>query len=61
MGIIRRSFVFMLGTITGIYVSQNYNVPNIKKLMDTGVAMAKDVEERYRKPKKNQDDQPGGE
>lgn len=48
-----------MGTITGIYVSQNYNVPNIKKLMDTGVAMAKDVEERYRKPKKNQDDQLG--
>lgn len=45
----------MLGTITGVYVAQNYNVPNIKKLMDNGIVMAKQVEERYRKPKKSQD------
>lgn len=27
-------FVFVLGNITGMYISQNYNIPNIKKVTD---------------------------
>ncbi|XP_057952615.1 uncharacterized protein LOC131146831 [Malania oleifera] len=55
MGIIRSSFSFILGTACGVYVAQNYNVPNIKKLANTALFMAKHVEEKYRKPKKRDD------
>ncbi|KAL7238643.1 hypothetical protein ACSBR2_004686 [Camellia fascicularis] len=56
MGVIRTTFTFMMGTVCGIYITQNYNVPNIRKLANTGLFMAKQVEESYRKPKKNKDD-----
>ncbi|KAL7583861.1 uncharacterized protein LOC111901626 [Lactuca sativa] len=56
MGIIRSSFPFMLGTVCGVYIAQNYNVPNINKLADCAVSMAKQMEQRYRKPKKPDDD-----
>ena len=26
--------VFVLGNITGIYISQNYKIPNVKKITD---------------------------
>ena len=48
--------MFMVGTVCGVYVAQNYNVPNVKKLANTCVVMAKHIEENYRKPKKNPDD-----
>lgn len=54
--IIRSSFSFILGTGFGVYVAQNYNVPNIQKLVNTGLFMAKHIEEAYRKPKKRDDD-----
>ncbi|XP_068635994.1 uncharacterized protein [Aristolochia californica] len=56
MGIIRSSFTFLLGTVCGVYVAQNYNVPNIKKLTNTGLLMAKHIEENYRKPKNKGED-----
>lgn len=56
MGIIRSSFSFIAGTVCGIYVAQNYNVPNIQKLFSTALFMAKLMEEKYRKPKKKDDD-----
>ncbi|XP_028762341.1 uncharacterized protein LOC114720777 isoform X1 [Neltuma alba] len=56
MGIIRSCFSFIAGTVCGVYLAQNYKVPNIKKLADTAMVMAKHVEEQYRKPKKGKDD-----
>ncbi|KAK1438743.1 hypothetical protein QVD17_04553 [Tagetes erecta] len=56
MGIIKSSFSFMIGTAVGIYVAQNYDVPNIHKLYKTGLVIAKHYEENYRKPKKKDDD-----
>ncbi|CAD5329000.1 unnamed protein product [Arabidopsis thaliana] len=55
MGIIRSSFSFITGTVCGIYIAQTYNVPNIKKLGHCAVSMAKQVEEKYRKPKSRDD------
>ena len=49
MGIIKKTFVFMLGTITGVYIAQNYNAPDVEKLMDIVIVIAKHVEQHYRK------------
>ncbi|XAR71811.1 hypothetical protein NMG60_11018239 [Bertholletia excelsa] len=56
MGIIRSCFSFMMGTVCGIYIAQNYNVPSVQKLANTAIFMAKLVEQSYRKPKKGDDD-----
>lgn len=52
MGIIRSSFSFIAGTVCGIYIAQNYQILNIKKLAYSAIFRAKEVEEKYRKPKK---------
>ncbi|KAI4992353.1 hypothetical protein ZWY2020_051770 [Hordeum vulgare] len=48
-------FKFLVGVGCGVYVAQNYNVPNVKKLFNTYVFLAKHVEETYRKPTKKAD------
>ncbi|PON47290.1 hypothetical protein PanWU01x14_245390 [Parasponia andersonii] len=50
MGIIRSSFCFMVGTLWGAYIAQNYDVPNIRNLANSGLFMVKHIEETYRKP-----------
>ncbi|KAF5732927.1 hypothetical protein HS088_TW17G00460 [Tripterygium wilfordii] len=52
MGLISSSFSFMLGGLCGIYIAQNYNVPSIRRLSNTGLAMAQQIEETYRRPDK---------
>lgn len=56
MGFIRNNFLFFVGTGFGIYIAQNYNVPNIKKVANEWVSKAKQIEETYRKPKRKGDD-----
>ncbi|KAJ9164056.1 hypothetical protein P3X46_023673 [Hevea brasiliensis] len=56
MGIIRSCFSLIVGTVCGVYIAQNYDVPNIKKLATSGLFMAKLIEEKYRKPKSKKDD-----
>ncbi|KAL7233974.1 hypothetical protein ACSBR1_017560 [Camellia fascicularis] len=55
MGIINSSFSFMVGTVCKIYIAQNYNVPNIRKLANIAIFMAKHIKEKYQKPKKGDD------
>jgi uncharacterized membrane protein len=56
MGLFRGSFTLLVGMGCGVYIAQNYNVPNVKKLFNTYVFLAKHIEETYRKPKKKDDD-----
>ncbi|XP_073136238.1 uncharacterized protein [Henckelia pumila] len=55
MAILRSSFAFIVGTGFGVYLAQNYKVPNIQGLVNTGLVIAKHIEENYRKPKKRGD------
>ncbi|XP_024391989.1 uncharacterized protein [Physcomitrium patens] len=50
MGLIKSTFHFAGGALVGIYVAQNYNVPQVTGLVNTGLAIAKHFEEQYRKP-----------
>ncbi|MFQ6633265.1 hypothetical protein Gotur_011979 [Gossypium turneri] len=50
MGVIRSAFSLMAGTLFGVYLAQNYNVPNIGKLLNSGLVIAQHIEENYRKP-----------
>ena len=51
----------MAGTLFGVYLAQNYNVPNIRKLANSGFVIAKHVEENYRKPSaRTKEDDDGG-
>ena len=40
---------FITGGICGIYIAQNYNIPDVKKYIEHSVSMAKTVEESFRK------------
>lgn len=43
------TFSLAVGIGIGIYVAQNYNVPDIKKLFDRGIRMATNLEKATRK------------
>ena len=49
MGFLKSTFSLLIGTGCGIYIAQNYEVPNIKKLMWTLMGKAKEFEESYKK------------
>lgn len=55
MGIFKGSFTFILGIGCGVYVAQNYSVPDVKKLYNTYSFMAQYLERTYRKPEKDED------
>ncbi|KQK07795.1 hypothetical protein BRADI_2g37675v3 [Brachypodium distachyon] len=50
MGFIQSTFSLLVGTGCGIYIAQNYEVPNMKKLIWGLVGKAKEVEDSYKKP-----------
>lgn len=36
--------IYISGVITGIYLAQRYNLPNVKKLTDKGINKLKELE-----------------
>ncbi|BBN19697.1 hypothetical protein MPTK1_8g12840 [Marchantia polymorpha subsp. ruderalis] len=56
MGLIRSTFSFSMGTLFGVYIAQNYSVPNIQGLIKTGLVIARHLEEQYRKPSNRKGD-----
>ncbi|EFJ12290.1 hypothetical protein SELMODRAFT_124561 [Selaginella moellendorffii] len=56
MGLIRSGFSFTLGTLFGIYLAQNYNIPNVQGIVNVGLVMAKQIERAYRKRGKDEED-----
>ncbi|KAL0905315.1 hypothetical protein M5K25_023725 [Dendrobium thyrsiflorum] len=46
MGLIRSCFTFLMGTGCGIYMAQNYDVPDMRKLVLMGLAIGRHSEER---------------
>ena len=44
----------MAGGVIGVYIAQNYDVPNLRKLASCGFLTAKNVEQTYRKPQQQQ-------
>ena len=44
-------FYIITGTVIGAYLSQNYIIPDIKKLLDQGMNIAKTIEQQMRKDK----------
>ncbi|XP_047053266.1 uncharacterized protein LOC124668269 [Lolium rigidum] len=55
MGLFKGSFTFILGMGCGVYVAQNYSVPDVKKLYNTYSFVAQYLEKTYRKPEKEED------
>ncbi|KAK9665672.1 hypothetical protein RND81_14G127900 [Saponaria officinalis] len=56
MGIIRSCCSFMVGTVCGVYIAQNYKVPDVQKLGSTVLFVGRLIEQNYRKPSNSDDD-----
>jgi len=56
MGIIKSSLKFVIVAALGVYVAQNYNVPDIKALASTAFSEANQAEHRFRKNSNEEDD-----
>ncbi|KAK7823969.1 hypothetical protein CFP56_034980 [Quercus suber] len=51
MGFLGTTFTFMVGTLCGVYICQNYNIPNLRSFADSSLVRAKQIEQTYRKPR----------
>ena len=51
-----KTFIFIVGTIFGAYISQNYKIPNIKNMIDQSYNAAQIVEKNLRKEGEELDD-----
>ncbi|KAG2375765.1 hypothetical protein LR48_Vigan06g010300 [Vigna angularis] len=56
MGIIRSSFSHVMAAALGVYVAQNYKVPDIKGLASTAFFMATQIEHTFRKNSNKKDE-----
>ncbi|OIT07514.1 hypothetical protein A4A49_00679 [Nicotiana attenuata] len=45
-----RGFTFVLGSLCGVYVAQNYRVPRICEWIHSGCVKARELEKAYRRP-----------
>ncbi|OEL29962.1 hypothetical protein BAE44_0009019 [Dichanthelium oligosanthes] len=50
MGFLKSTLSLLIGTGCGVYIAQNYNVPNINQLMRNLMDRFKKLEESYKKP-----------
>ena len=50
-------FYIITGTVIGAYLSQNYIIPDIKKILDQGINIAKTLEHKMRKDKDKDKDE----
>uniref|UniRef100_A0A803KT43 Uncharacterized protein n=1 Tax=Chenopodium quinoa TaxID=63459 RepID=A0A803KT43_CHEQI len=48
MGIVKSCFSFVVGTVCGVYIAQNYKVPDVQKLASTALFMGRLIEQNYR-------------
>ena len=44
-----KTFMFIVGTIVGAFISQNYNIPDIKQIVNQSYHAAQVVEKQFRK------------
>ena len=49
----RSLFLIVAGTLLGAYISQNYNIPDVKRLIDTGIKTLTVIEKKMRKDNPN--------
>ena len=52
----RSLFLLVAGTLIGAYISQNYNIPNVKNLIDTGIKTLTVIEKKMRKDETTEND-----
>ena len=45
----RSLFLIVAGTLLGAYISQNYKIPDVKRLIDTGIKTLNIIEKKMRK------------
>ncbi|XBJ14421.1 hypothetical protein VPH35_006465 [Triticum aestivum] len=50
MGFVQSTFSLLVGAAGGIYIAQNYDVPNIKNYMQGLMGKAKELDHAYKKP-----------
>ena len=48
-----KTFMFIVGTLFGAFISQNYNIPNIKQIVNQSYHAAQVVEKQFRKENDN--------
>ncbi|MCO5576647.1 hypothetical protein L7F22_030462 [Adiantum nelumboides] len=56
MAMMRGAWAFCAGGVYGVYIAQNYNVPDVGKLFRTAMLIARIYEENYRKKPPREDD-----
>ena len=44
-------WTFVTGIVTGVFIEQTYNTPNVKKLINYGLDKLKDIEKESSKKK----------